>query len=68
MEEENYTNRNGQNLLENVKIIREKSKQDVNVSHKSGLKSAIENKYSERYNKIYCFYMNDKFLYFYMYK
>lgn len=57
MEEENYANRNGQNLLENVKIMREKNKEDVNVSHKSGLKSAIENKYSERYNKIYRFYM-----------
>lgn len=46
--------------------MREKSKQDV--SHKSSLKSAIENKYSERYNKIYRFYMYDKFLHFYMYK
>lgn len=49
LEEENYANRNGQNLLENVKIIRERSRQDeASVSHKSTSKSSIESKYSER--------------------
>ncbi|OAD53833.1 hypothetical protein WN48_08806 [Eufriesea mexicana] len=49
LEEENYANRNGQNLLENVKIIRERNRQDeINVFHKNTSKSAIESKYSER--------------------
>ncbi|KAK9297028.1 hypothetical protein QLX08_009127 [Tetragonisca angustula] len=49
LEEETYANRNGQNLLENEKIMRERNRQDdVNVSYKSTSKSTIENKYSGR--------------------
>ncbi|XP_076277909.1 uncharacterized protein LOC143207903 isoform X3 [Lasioglossum baleicum] len=48
LEEENFVNRNGQNLLENVKSIRDRNKQDDNVSRKSSSKSFMENKYSER--------------------
>ncbi|XP_015432769.1 PREDICTED: uncharacterized protein LOC107188895 isoform X2 [Dufourea novaeangliae] len=47
LEEENYVNRNGQSLLENIKSTRERNKQD-NVSRKSGSKSSMESKYSER--------------------
>lgn len=57
MEDENYGNRNGQNLLENVKIMRERGRQDDNVSHKVASKSSIESKYSERYNNGYRFGM-----------
>ncbi|CAK9797362.1 hypothetical protein ANTPLA_LOCUS1192 [Anthophora plagiata] len=49
LEEETYSNRNGQNLLENVKMIRERNRQDdISVSHKNASKSSIESKYSER--------------------
>ncbi|XP_076164228.1 uncharacterized protein LOC143145078 isoform X3 [Ptiloglossa arizonensis] len=49
LEEENYVNRNGQNLLENVKSVKDRNRQDDSgVSRKSALKSLIENKYSER--------------------
>lgn len=53
LEEDNYVNRNGQNLLESVKGIRERSKQDDSVSRKSSSKSSMENKYSERYKSYY---------------
>ncbi|XP_078050476.1 uncharacterized protein LOC144476982 isoform X2 [Augochlora pura] len=48
LEDENFVNRNGQNLLESVKSIRERTKQDDNVSHRSGSKKTTDNKYSER--------------------
>ncbi|XP_054001184.1 uncharacterized protein LOC128888398 isoform X2 [Hylaeus anthracinus] len=49
LEEENYVNRNGQNLLENVKGMRERNRHDdISVSRKSTLKSMMDSKYSER--------------------
>nr|XP_033338670.1 trichohyalin-like isoform X1 [Megalopta genalis] len=48
LEDENFVSKNSQNLLESVKSIRERNKQDDNVSRKSGSKKTTENKYSER--------------------